>query len=110
MADKVIFAMYDDDDKLMDGAKHLVANKVKVSDVYSPMPLHGIDPIIGVEHTRLAITAFMYGLTGTMLAIIWNIFGCFLETLPWPKIIQRGDVVVLAQIYFASRIGSAVLC
>ena len=70
MADKVIFAMYDDDDKLMDGAKHLVANKVRVSDVYSPMPLHGIDPIIGVEHTRLAITAFMYGLTGTMLAII----------------------------------------
>jgi hypothetical protein len=39
MADKVIFAMYDDDDKLMDGAKHLVANEVKVSDVYSPMPL-----------------------------------------------------------------------
>ena len=70
MADKVIFAMYDDDDKLMDGAKHLVANKVKVSDVYSPMPLHGIDSIIGVEPTRLAITAFMYGLTGTMLAII----------------------------------------
>ena len=34
------------------------------------MRLHGIDPIIGVEHTRLAITAFMYGLTGTMLAII----------------------------------------
>ena len=70
MADKVIFAMYDDDDKLMDGAKHLVANDVRVSDVYSPMPLHGIDPIIGVEPTRLAITAFMYGLTGTMLAII----------------------------------------
>ena len=51
MADKVIFAMYDDDDKLMDGAKHLVANKVKVSDVYSPMPLHGIDSIIGVDYT-----------------------------------------------------------
>ena len=31
MAEKVIFAMYDDDDKLMDGAKHLVANDVKVS-------------------------------------------------------------------------------
>ena len=70
MADKVIFAMYDDDDKLMDGAKHLVANDVKVSDVYSPMPLHGIDSIIGVEPTRLAITAFMYGITGVMLAII----------------------------------------
>jgi len=70
MAEKVIFAMYDDDDKLMDGAKHLVSNDVKVSDVYSPMPLHGIDSIIGVEPTRLAITAFMYGITGVMLAII----------------------------------------
>ena len=70
MADKVIFAMYDDDDKLMDGAKHLVSNDVKVSDVYSPMPLHGIDSIIGVAPTRLAITAFMSGITGVMLAII----------------------------------------
>ena len=25
--DKLIFVMYDDDDKLMDGAKHLVANE-----------------------------------------------------------------------------------
>ena len=70
MAEKIIFAMYDDDDKLMNGAKHLVNKGVRISDVYSPMPLHGIDSIIGVEPTRLAITAFLYGLTGTMLAII----------------------------------------
>ena len=38
--------------------------------MYSPFPLHGIDPVIGVEPTRLGIAAFMYGLTGTMLAII----------------------------------------
>ena len=43
MADKVIYAMYDDDDTLMNGAKHLVKEGVKVSDVYSPFPLHGID-------------------------------------------------------------------
>ena len=70
MADKVIYAMYDDDDTLMNGAKHLVKEGVKVSDVYSPMPLHGIDPIIGVEPTRLGIAAFLYGITGTMLAAI----------------------------------------
>ena len=70
MADKVIYAMYDDDDTLLNGAKHLVKEGVKVSDVYSPFPLHGIDPVIGVEPTRLGIAAFMYGLTGTMLAII----------------------------------------
>ena len=70
MVDKLIFAMYDDDDKLKDGAKHLIANGIKVSDVYSPMPIHGIDPIIGVQPTRLAITSFLYGITGTMLAVI----------------------------------------
>ena len=68
--DKLIFVMYDDDDKLMDGAKHLVANGVAISTVYSPMPIHGIDPIIGVQPTRLAINAFLYGITGALLAVI----------------------------------------
>ncbi|MDC3336567.1 DUF3341 domain-containing protein [Flavobacteriales bacterium] len=69
MADKVIYAMYDDDDVLKDGAKMLVGKGVHVADVYSPFPIHGIDPIIGVKHTRLGINAFLYGLTGTTLAI-----------------------------------------
>jgi hypothetical protein len=81
MVDKLIFAMYDDDDKLKDGARHLVANGIKVSDVYSPMPIHGIDPIIGVQHTRLAITAFLYGITGTMLAVIGI---RYMMILDWP--------------------------
>ena len=70
MADKIIYAMYDDDDILKEGAKSVVAKGVKVADVYSPFPVHGIDPIIGVEHTRLGICAFLYGLTGTFLALL----------------------------------------
>ena len=68
MAEKVIYAMYDDDDVLKDGAKKLVAKGVKIADVFSPFPIHGIDPIIGVKNTRLGIMAFLYGLTGTTLA------------------------------------------
>lgn len=70
MAEKVIYAMYDDDDVLKDGAKKLVAKGVKVADVFSPFPIHGIDPIIGVKQTRLGIMAFLYGLTGTALATL----------------------------------------
>ena len=70
MADTIIYAMYDDDEVLKAGAKKLVAKGVKVSDVYSPFPVHGIDPIIGVKNTRLGIMAFLYGLTGLMLATI----------------------------------------
>jgi hypothetical protein len=70
MAETVIYAMYDDDDVLKDGAKKLVAKGVKISEVFSPFPIHGIDPIIGIKNTRLGIMAFIYGLTGTVLATL----------------------------------------
>jgi len=38
--------------------------------VFSPFPVHGIDPIIGVKRTRLGIAAFMYATTGTTLALL----------------------------------------
>jgi hypothetical protein len=38
--------------------------------VFSPFPIHGIDPIIGIKNTRLGIMAFIYGLTGTTLATL----------------------------------------
>jgi len=81
MSDKIIYAMYDDDDHLLNGAKDLVAKGVHVTDVYSPMPIHGIDPIIGVQHTRLGIAAFLYGITGTMLAALGI---RFMMIVDWP--------------------------
>jgi len=81
MADKVIYAMYDDDHVLLDGAKKLVAKGVKVSEVFSPFPIHGIDPVIGVKNTRLGIMAFLYGLTGLTLATIGMRFFMIVD---WP--------------------------
>ena len=62
--------MYDDDEVLKNSAKQLVANGIKISEVFSPFPIHGIDPIIGIKNTRLGIMAFLYGLTGLTLATI----------------------------------------
>lgn len=70
MTDKVFYALYDDDGTLLDAAKELVAKGVRVNDVYSPFPIHGIDPVIGVKKTRLAIVAFIFGLTGLILALV----------------------------------------
>jgi hypothetical protein len=81
MAEKVIYAMYDDDDVLKDGAKKLVAKGVKISEVFSPFPIHGIDPIIGIKNTRLGIMAFLYGLTGLLLATIGM---RFFMVVDWP--------------------------
>ena len=65
-----IYALYNDDHVVYEGAKKLVNKGVKIKDVFSPFPIHGIDPIIGVRKTRLAICAFIYGLTGMSLAIL----------------------------------------
>lgn len=70
MSDKVIYVMYDDDEALKDSAKKLVSKGVKISEVFSPFPIHGIDPIIGVKNTRLGIMAFLYGLTGLTVATL----------------------------------------
>ena len=67
---KVFHVMYDDDDTLKGAASQLVAKGIHVKDVFSPFPIHGIDPIIGVKRTRLAIASFMYATTGTTLALL----------------------------------------
>ncbi|HRO75287.1 MAG TPA: DUF3341 domain-containing protein [Crocinitomicaceae bacterium] len=81
MADRVFYAMYDDDDVLKKGAKKLVAKGIKVAEVFSPMPIHGIDPIIGVKNTRLGIMAFIYGLTGLCLATLGMYY---IMIVDWP--------------------------
>ena len=81
MADTVIYAMYDDDDVLKEGAKKLVSKGVRVTEVFSPFPIHGIDPIIGIKNTRLGIMAFLYGLIGLTLATVGMRFFMIVD---WP--------------------------
>lgn len=70
MAKKLFHAMYDDEEKLMKAASLVVDKGMTVTEVFSPFPIHGLDPIIGVKRTRLAIAAFMYACTGTALALL----------------------------------------
>lgn len=82
MADnKVIYATYDDDMVLLKGAKDLVAKGIYIRDVFSPFPIHGIDPVIGIKQTRLAICAFLYGLVGLSLALLGMYYFMIVD---WP--------------------------
>lgn len=84
MANSVIYAMYDDDQTLITAAKELVAKGIKVTECYSPFPIHGIDPIIGITRTRLGIVAFMFGLGGLALASLGTWYFMIED---WPMII-----------------------
>ena len=70
MSRKVIYGVFEDEEILLASAKALRSKGVRIKDVFSPFPIHGIDPIIGIKNTRLGILAFIYGLTGTTLATL----------------------------------------
>jgi hypothetical protein len=66
----VIHAIFDDEEPLMSVAKSLRSKGVFIKDVFTPFPVHGLDAAIGVPRTRIAICAFLYGLTGASLATL----------------------------------------
>ena len=67
---KFLYGLYDDDDTLVKGIKKLQEKGVKVNDAYSPFPIHGLEDVLGIKWTRLAITSFMFGLGGLALSIL----------------------------------------
>jgi hypothetical protein len=38
--------------------------------VFSPFPVHGLDPLLGLEESRLHQAGFIYGALGTMTAFL----------------------------------------
>jgi hypothetical protein len=67
---KVIQALYTDDDVLMSAVKKVKSEKYHIEEVYTPFPVHGLDKIMGLPHTRLAVCAFIYGCIGLTIATL----------------------------------------
>ncbi|SNR54757.1 quinol:cytochrome c oxidoreductase membrane protein [Lutibacter agarilyticus] len=82
MSNKVVQAMYNDDDILMDAVKETRAANHHIEEVYTPFPVHGLDKAMGLKGTRLAITAFMYGCVGFSFAV-WMMNYMMIEQ--WPQ-------------------------
>lgn len=81
-ASKVIHAIYNDDDVLMSAVKKVKAEKHHIEEIYTPFPVHGLDKAMGLQGTRIAICAFLYGLVGLSVAItMMN----FIMIEDWPQ-------------------------
>ncbi len=64
MKNKIIHAIFDDEQDVLSVVKDLRGNNIEVNEVYSPFPIHGLDSVLGLKETRMAITAFIYGCIG----------------------------------------------
>ena len=65
---KVIHALYTDDDVLLSAVKAVKAEKHHIEEIFTPFPVHGLDKAMGLEPTRIAIAAFLYGCFGLIVA------------------------------------------
>ena len=70
MGNEVLHVLYDDDDVLMKAVKDIRKKKYHIEEVYTPFPVHGLDKALGLEGTKLAITAFIYGFIGLIVSIV----------------------------------------
>ena len=82
MSNKVVHAIYDDDDVLMKAVKETREANHHIEEVYTPFPVHGLDKAMGLKGTRIAITAFLYGLTGLGFAV-WMMNYMMIQD--WPQ-------------------------
>jgi len=64
---KYILGSFGDPDEMMHGIEKLQENNIGIYDVFTPMPIHGIEAKLGVPPSRLPIVAFLCGLLGFSL-------------------------------------------
>ena len=70
MSKKVIHAIFDDEEILLQSVKEIKSKKYDIEEVYSPFPVHGLDHALGLKETRMAITAFIYGCIGLSFGVL----------------------------------------
>jgi hypothetical protein len=69
-----ILGIYDDEDVLLSAVTKVRKSGVKIHEVYSPYPVHGLDDVLGYRRSRLPIAAFLFGLLGTILALTMQFY------------------------------------
>ncbi len=82
MSHKVIHALYNDDDILLDAVKKTKAANHDIAEIYTPFPVHGLDKAMGLKDTRIAIASFIYGVIGfSIAATMLN----YIMIVDWPQ-------------------------
>ena len=76
------YALYNDDDVLLSAVKKIRESKIDIEEVYTPFPVHGLDKVMGLKPTRIAIAAFLYGCIGITVATLMMYY---IMIVDWPQ-------------------------
>src|SRR6188508_1355865 len=79
----ILFGLYDDEEYLKSAVKKANEDHLQIMDVYSPFAVHGLDPLLGLNESRIHIGGFVYGMIGTLTAFLGM---TWIHTRDWPQI------------------------
>lgn len=71
---KVLFGLFEDEQVLMQAVKNVRQEGLKITDVLTPFPVHGLEDTMGLRQTKLHSAGFVFGMAGTITAlsfILW---------------------------------------
>ena len=85
---RFLVGIFDDDDVVMKAVREVREAGVRIHEVYTPFPVHGLDVALGHPRSRLGIAAFMFGLTGCLTALALM---SYTEKFDWPMIVGGKD-------------------
>jgi hypothetical protein len=86
---EVLFGLYNDEEVLLDAIHKANHQHLDIMDVYTPFPVHGMEKALGLEESRLHVVGFVFGMTGTLTALIgmsWIFGGSMVFDGDWPTI------------------------
>jgi hypothetical protein len=78
---KFAVGCFDDEAVLFPAVKQVRKAGYKIHEVYTPMPIHGLDTAMGLRDTSLHTAGFIYAITGTATALS---FMSWVFTMDWP--------------------------
>ncbi|MEL6536463.1 MAG: DUF3341 domain-containing protein [Bacteroidota bacterium] len=79
-----VLGIFDDEDVLLKGVAQVREKGVKIEEVFTPFPVHGLEHALGYKRSKLSVAAFLFGITGTSLALLMQ---SWMMGVDWPMII-----------------------
>ena len=78
MKRNLLIGKYWDPEAVLKGLDKLTSQGVRIFDVFTPFPVHGVEPYLNAKRTRLTVASFIYGCMGfltavTMMSLIYGV-------------------------------------
>jgi Protein of unknown function (DUF3341) len=81
MSRRIIVASFAQEEDLLGAVEVIRQRGCEIVDLYTPYPIHGLDPLLGWPRSRLPVVCFLCGAIGVVLAL-W--FQFWTTAWDWP--------------------------